>query len=104
MLFAETLTGIILIISGILVKKFPNLIAGYNTLSEEEKKKIDINHLSTFMHNGLILIGAISIIISISMYFLDVKDAYRLMIITGLILIGVLYIALNSTKMKNSKP
>jgi uncharacterized membrane protein HdeD (DUF308 family) len=100
MLFAETLTGIILIISGVLVKINPNLIAGYNTLSESDKQKIDIKRLSTFIHNGLILIGAVSIISSITMYFLNVKESYRLMIIVGLIVLGVLYIAINSTKMK----
>jgi uncharacterized membrane protein HdeD (DUF308 family) len=100
MLFAETLTGIILIISGVLVKINPNLIAGYNTLSESDKQKIDIKRLSTFIHNGLILIGAVSIISSITMYFLNVKESYRLMIIVGLIVLGVLYITINSTKMK----
>jgi hypothetical protein len=100
MLFAETLTGIILIISGVLVKINPNLIAGYNTLSESDKQKIDIKRLSTFIHNGLILIGAVSIISSITMYFLNVKESYRLIIIVGLIVLGVLYIAINSTKMK----
>jgi hypothetical protein len=100
MLFAESLTGIILIICGILVKINPNLIAGYNTLSDADKKKIDIKRLSTYMHNGLIIIGAVSIISSITMYFIGVKESYRLMIVAGFIILGVLYIALNSTKMK----
>jgi uncharacterized membrane-anchored protein len=100
MLFAESLTGIILIICGILVKYNPNLIAGYNTLSEADKKKVDIKQLSMYMHNGLIIIGAVSIISSIVMYFLEVKESYRLMTISALILIGVLYFSLNSTKMK----
>lgn len=100
MLFAESLTGIILIICGILVKYNPNLIAGYNTLSDADKKKIDIKRLSMFMHNGLIIIGAVSIISSIVMYFLEVKDSYRLMTISVFIIIGVLYLSLNSTKMK----
>jgi len=100
MLFAETLTGIILIICGILVKMNPNLIAGYNTLSEADKKKVDIKRLSMYMHNGLIIIGAVSIISSIAMYFLDVKETYRLMIITTFIILGILYMALNSSKMK----
>lgn len=100
MLFAETLTGIILIISGILVKKYPNLIAGYNTLSAADKQKVDIKRLSKFMHDGLIIIGAVSIILSITMFSIDVKASYRLMITTGLIIIGVFYIVLKSTKMK----
>lgn len=100
MLFAESLTGIILIICGILVKYNPHFIAGYNTLSETDKKKIDIKRLSMYMHNGLIIIGAVSIISSIVMYFLEVMDSYRLMTISAFILIGVLYLSLNSTKMK----
>ena len=100
MLFAETFTGIILIISGILVKKYPNLIAGYNTLSDADKQKVDIKRLSKFMHDGLIIIGAVSIILSIIMFSFDFKASYRLMITTGLIIIGVFYIVLKSTKMK----
>ena len=92
MLFAESLTGIILIISGILVKKYPNLIAGYNTMSEAEKKKIDIKRLSIFMHNSLIIIGAISIIIAIVLYFLDVKESYRFIVLISIVVLGLIYI------------
>jgi len=90
MLFVESLVGIILIICGLLVKKYPNLIAGYNTMSETEKKKINIERLSNYMHNSLIIIGALSIIISVILFFLDVKETYRLMINTGIILIGLM--------------
>lgn len=100
MLFAETLTGIILIISGILVKKYPNLIAGYNTLSDADKQKVDIKRSSKFMHDGLIIIGAMSIILSIIMYFFKVTESYRLMLTTSLIILGVFYIMLKSSKMK----
>jgi hypothetical protein len=100
MVFAESLTGIILIISGILVKINPNLIAGYNTLSETDKKKVDIKRLSTYMHNGLIIIGAVTIISSVVMYFLGVKASYRLIIITAFIILGILYMTLSSAKMK----
>lgn len=91
MLFAESLTGIILIISGILVKKYPNLIAGYNTLSAEEKKKIDIKRLSNFMHNSLIIIGALSIIVAIILYAIGIKQSYRFIVITSIIIIGLIY-------------
>jgi hypothetical protein len=51
------LTGIFLIGSGFLVKRFPDLIAGYNTMSDERKKNVDIHGLSSLMRNGLIIIG-----------------------------------------------
>ena len=100
MLFAESLTGIILIICGILVKKYPNLIAGYNTLSEAEKKKIDIKHLSGFMRNCLIIIGAVSIIVTIALYFIGVKNTYRFMVTTGIVVIGLIYMLVQGTSKK----
>lgn len=50
--------GSFLIALGFLVKSYPNLIAGYNTLPEEQKKNVDIESLSTLIRNGLILTGA----------------------------------------------
>lgn len=47
---------------GFLVKKYPNLIAGYNTMSKVEKKNVDIEKLSTFMQNGFIIIGLLVIV------------------------------------------
>ncbi|NNK82387.1 MAG: DUF3784 domain-containing protein [Flavobacteriaceae bacterium] len=73
MLFAELLTGIILIFCGLLVKKKPNLIAGYNTLNIEEQKKIDVNKLSTVMRNYLIVIGCLSIIFIVISYMIQLK-------------------------------
>ena len=48
------ITGGILILCGLLVKRFPNLIAGYNTMSKEE---VDIDGLSSMMRNMLIGLG-----------------------------------------------
>jgi hypothetical protein len=42
---------------GFIVKSFPNLIAGYNTMPAEKKKNVDIDGLSTFMRNGFITMG-----------------------------------------------
>lgn len=33
----NTFLGLLLVILGFLVKKYPNLIAGYNTMTEREK-------------------------------------------------------------------
>lgn len=48
---------------GFLIKSVPNLIAGYNTMSKEQKKNVDIEGLSTFMRNGLIIIGLAVIVL-----------------------------------------
>ena len=51
------ITGLFLIGIGFLVKYSPGLIAGYNTIPEDKKKNVDIDGLSTFMRNSLIIIG-----------------------------------------------
>ena len=40
MIFGGLLTAVILIVVGLFVKKNPDLLAGYNTLSKEKKKKL----------------------------------------------------------------
>ncbi len=57
----QIIIGLFIIGIGFLVKSFPNLIAGYNTMSEEKKKNVDIVGLSTSMRDGLIAIGLIII-------------------------------------------
>ena len=48
MIYAQLLTGFILIIVGFLVKKYPMLIAGYNTMSKTEKAKIILKIFPVF--------------------------------------------------------
>ncbi|PIA81948.1 hypothetical protein BFR04_11625 [Gaetbulibacter sp. 4G1] len=98
MLFVDTLIGLIFIICGLLVKKYPNLIAGYNSMTIEEKKKIDIKKLSTFLHNGLIITGALAITVAILMFFLDIKQLYRLLAGIIIIVVGLLYTLINANK------
>ncbi|HHV03386.1 MAG: DUF3784 domain-containing protein [Bacteroidales bacterium] len=51
------ITGLLFIGLGFLVKVFPGLIAGYNTMSPEKKKNVDIDGLSRYIRNGLIIMG-----------------------------------------------
>ncbi|MEO0340296.1 MAG: DUF3784 domain-containing protein [Bacteroidota bacterium] len=60
--FINTGIGLFIIAIGFLVKKYPNLIAGYNTLSAERKKQVDIEGLSTWMKNSFITMGILTII------------------------------------------
>ena len=100
MLFAELLTGIILIFCGLLVKYNPNLIAGYNTMSEQEKESIDVTKLSTMMRNYLVCIGVLVILIGIILFLLDVKQYFRLLSISGIVILGVLIMVFNGQRFK----
>lgn len=70
--------GIILIIAGILTKIFPILIAGYNTMTKEQKAKVDIKGLSTFMSICLCAMGILLIVL----YLLGYRDPATIVLIT----------------------
>jgi len=53
--------GLTFIGIGFLVKAVPDLIAGYNTMSKEQKANVDIQGLSSFMRNVFIVIGLVII-------------------------------------------
>lgn len=98
MLFAELLTGIILIICGFLVKEFPDLIAGYNTLTKEQKKKVDIDGLSLYMKNYLISIGCLVIIVGCILYSLNIKTSIKLLTTSAITVIGIIIMIIKAQK------
>ena len=60
-IFIHILTGVFLIVVGLLVKRFPMLIAGYNTMPAEKKKNVDVAGLSSFMRRHLVILSLIHI-------------------------------------------
>ena len=49
--------AVILIITGLLVWKYPGLIAGYNTMTPEQQRNVDIKGLKAFMCRAFCLVG-----------------------------------------------
>jgi hypothetical protein len=98
----QIIIGLFIIGIGFLVKSFPSLIAGYNTMSEEKKKNVDIVGLSTFMRNGLIAIGLI-IIFGYFMFkwlgFISIANV----IMPIVILIGVPFLVIEAQKFDHNK-
>lgn len=98
MFFINLGIGFFLIIIGFLVKKHPNLLAGYNTMSESEKQAIDIDKVSTLARNGLVLTGAVVIDSSVIMYFLKSSEEQQALVVTGIILLGVIILSILANK------
>ena len=71
------ITAIFLILLGIVIKhgKMYNLIAGYNTMSPEEKKNVDIVGFSTLMRNSFVIMG---VLIIVGHYFLEYLELFKL--------------------------
>lgn len=80
------LIGASLIICGFLVKKYPMLISGYNTMSDEEKKNVDIKGLSSFLKKGLICMGLIMAIFASLLSWLGLSSISYLFLIISLFL------------------
>ena len=76
--------GLLLIGSGFLVKKYPSLIAGYNTMSEEQQKNVDIEGLSTLMRNSLIFMGLLVAVLPYIFTFFGMKSLADSSILIGM--------------------
>ena len=61
MLIACLIIGLLFIGLGFLTRRYPGLIAGYNTMSAEKKKNVDIVKISALLRSGFIVIGAVII-------------------------------------------
>lgn len=93
MYITELLMGLIMILAGLLVKPYPNLIAGYNMLTQAQKEKFNLKKYAVFMGNTLIGLGIVVILIGIIMKWFEVKQHYSVMVSTTLIVLTVLYIS-----------
>ena len=90
-------TAIIFIVLGILIKygKFYNLIAGYNTMSKEEKAKYNIEKIATLFRNVMFFMA---FLITIGYIFSNMFDSEKLGVYTIIIstLIGIQFLLIKS--------
>jgi len=94
--------GIFMIVVGFLVGSYPNLIAGYNTMPEDKKKNVDIEGLSKFGRNILIIIG-LSIISGYYLFkWIGFESIADLMILISTIL-GVSIMVIKGQKFDKNK-
>jgi uncharacterized protein DUF3784 len=91
------ITGASLVIAGFLVKIFPDLIAGYNTMSAKEKAKVDIDGLSSMMRIRLVIMGVLVALSSPLMIMLELKQ-YVAGALISVVLIGVFSMVLAAPK------
>ncbi|QXP58514.1 DUF3784 domain-containing protein [Olleya sp. HaHaR_3_96] len=92
MIYSQLLISFILIIFGFLVKKYPDLIAGYNTLSHSEKEKIDSKGLASFLQRLLIGLGVFCLFTYLLLKICNVNDN-SILYINSALLISVLIIS-----------
>ena len=75
------LTGTLLIVCGLLAKRFPMLISGYDTMPEEKRKNVDIEGLSSFVQRHLMIIGCLWILLATPLTLTDQQDALPVILV-----------------------
>lgn len=55
--------AVFFIFLGLLVRKYPKLIAGYNTMSPERQKKVDAKGLAAFMCRSFCMMGLLVVVV-----------------------------------------
>ena len=68
------------IVCGLLVKRFPMLISGYNTLPKEKRKNVDIDGLSSFMRRHLVIIGGLLILFTTILELTGQQEAFSIIL------------------------
>ncbi|WP_418511916.1 DUF3784 domain-containing protein [Corallibacter sp.] len=97
-------TAALFILIGIVIKhgKMYNLIAGYNTMSPEEKAKYDIEKIATLFRNVMIAM-AVGILISYGLASLLNIPKIKIFGMFTSILIGLPYLLIMSNSKKYRK-
>ena len=72
--------GAFVIVCGLLVKRFPMLISGYNTLPKEKRKNVDIDGLSSFMRRHLVIIGGLLILFTTILELTGQQEAFSIIL------------------------
>lgn len=107
MISANLFGGVICLLLGILIRtgKVNFLIAGYNTMSKEEKAKVNIEAVCKYL-GKIIILAAIVLLIGVVLLYLNIFTKIVLIaswaIFTVLIIGGVIYLNVNS-KFKNKE-
>ncbi len=93
------ITAVILFVLGLLVRKYPKLIAGYNTMTAEQKKKVDIKGLSNFMCRSLCIIAVLMVLSYYVMVITSIGEKAASIVSTTLIpIIGAIYMVVKAQR------
>lgn len=96
------LTGIFFIACGLLVRKYPILIAGYNTMRKEQKEKVDIKGLSAFLCKGFVVMGSLQIALFYLCRLVGAADA-AISVMSVATFVVLIYMLVSAQKFDHNK-
>ena len=96
------IVGGFLIILGLLIKRFPNLLAGYNTMTKEQQRKVDIKGITSVIRTCLIVAGYIIIIGSLMSILFNINKV-AIYLIPVSIIVFFPYLLIKAQKHNHNK-
>lgn len=96
----QFLLAVMFMLLGFMVYKFPNLIAGYNTMSEEDKAKVDVTGLKKWTRNVLVIIGVLLLISNYLSHYFDGKN-FENYVFYFIIIVGVVILIVGGQRYQN---
>lgn len=103
MVFGSLITAFVLIATGFIVKTNPDLIAGYNSLSDEEKENIDTDKLTRLARSYLVVLGFSVLIVEGVLLFLNISEKIRIYSICGIVIFGITLLIIQSKRLSPKK-
>ncbi|MDC0628825.1 DUF3784 domain-containing protein [Flavobacteriaceae bacterium] len=100
MIYGSLITGIILILTGLIARYNSDLIAGYNTLSQEKKAKIDTDKLTRITQKYMVLTGLSVISIGTILFFFNIDEKTQSYVLMSLVGIGITMLIVQSNRLK----
>lgn len=95
--FEGIIVGLVFIILGFLVKAFPNLLAGYNTMTKEQKVNVDVQGLTSWARKCLVGIGVVLIVAGIVLPIFN-RGEFDQPIFASVVIIGVVVLIAGAQK------
>ncbi|MEQ9301899.1 MAG: DUF3784 domain-containing protein [Cyclobacteriaceae bacterium] len=100
MITIHSIAGAFLILLGFLVKKYPHLIAGYDSLSAEQKGQVAIDKVANRMKTTFIIVGILVTIAGPILNSLGLTD-YLDVVIPSIIIVGCFSMFIHSYASKH---
>lgn len=87
--FVVWLLAVLFVVLGLLVSKYPKLIAGYNTMSPERQKKVDAKGVAAFMCRSFCMMGLLVVVLY---YLLTWGGMNREAVLVSVLLVPILVV------------
>lgn len=102
MIIFNLLFGLSIIGIGFFIKKYPNMIAGYNTMSAQKKKNVDIQSVAATYKKGMIIIGIITMVCPSLVLLLKLPELVPIALLAPLF-VGILILTMLVQKYDQNK-